>query len=302
MKRAPYLILVFLAWHRVLAAQEFQDQIPPTFANVSYGPHARNVLDFWQAQGEGPRPLLVYIHGGGWTGGDKKHDTKIHKVFLNKGISVAAINYRLTSQAILPAPVHDAARAVQFLRTKAKEWNINSERIAATGGSAGACSSMWLLLHDDIADPDSSDPVLRESSRLCAALGTAGQTSIDPKIVEEWVGPNILKHRMINLSVGEPTIELALQHYDKHKALYHEFSPYNHVDAKDPPLMMVYSLSMELPSKDAGHGIHHPVLGVKLKEKSDKVGHECHLIVAGAVKSDKYQNGNEFLLEKLLAK
>ena len=39
----------------------------PTYADVSYGPHERNVLDFWKAEGEGPRPLLVYIHGGGWT-------------------------------------------------------------------------------------------------------------------------------------------------------------------------------------------------------------------------------------------
>src|SRR3990170_137734 len=46
-------------------------QAAPTHANVSYGPHPRNVLDFWQAEGNGPRPLLVYIHGGGWVGGDK---------------------------------------------------------------------------------------------------------------------------------------------------------------------------------------------------------------------------------------
>ncbi len=285
-----------------LFAADEAKQLPPTSADVSYGPHPRNVLDFWKAEGAGPRPLLVYIHGGGWTGGDKKQDTAHYLPFLEKGISCAAINYRLTGEAPLPAPVHDAARAIQFLRTKAAEWNIDTKHIALTGGSAGACTSMWLLLHDDLADPEASDPVLRESTRVCAAAVSAGQTSIDPKVIEGWLGPNVLKHRMINMAVGEPTIEGALQNYEKHKALYVEFSPYNHVDGKDPPLFMTYPADMTLPSKDAGHGIHHPVYGVKLKEKSDSVGHECHLLIPGVSKSDKFKNANEFLIAKLLAK
>jgi arylformamidase len=285
----------------LFAAEDAQASVP-THADASYGPHARNVLDFYAAKGAGPRPLLVYIHGGGWTSGDKKQDPKNFQPFLDKGISYAAVNYRLSGQAILPAPVHDAARAIQFLRSKANEWNIDTDHIALTGGSAGACTSMWLLFHDDLADPKAGDPVLRESTRVCAAAVSAGQTSIDPKVVEVWVGPNILKHRMINLSVGEKTIEDALQNYEQHRALYVEFSPYNHVDAKDPPLFMTYGSDMTLPSKDAGHGIHHPVLGVKLKEKSDSVGHECHLLIPGTSKSEKYANANEFLMAKLLAK
>ena len=260
------------------------------------------MLDFWRASGDGPRPLHVHIHGGGWVGGDKKQNPAQLKPFLDKGISCASINQRLTGEAPLPAPVHDAARAIQFIRTKAAEWNIDTKHIALTGGSAGACTSMWLLLHDDLADPKSPDPVLRESTRVCAAAVNAGQTSIDPKVIEPWLGPNVLKHRMINMAVGEPTIEGALQNYEKHRALFVEFSPYNHVDAKDPPLLMTYGGDMTLPSKDAGHGIHHPVYGVKLKEKSDTLGHECHLLIPGVSKSEKYANANEFLLSKLLAK
>ncbi|MBC8116399.1 MAG: alpha/beta hydrolase, partial [Candidatus Saccharimonas sp.] len=173
--------------------------------------------------------------------------------------------------------------------------------IALTGGSAGACTSMWLLLHDDLADPKSADPVLRESTRVCAAAVAAGQTSIDPKVIEGWLGPNVLKHRMINMAVGEKTMDDALKNYERHKSLYEEFSAYNHVDAKDPPLLMTYGDDMTLPSKNAGHGIHHPVYGVKLKEKSDKLGHECHLLIPGVSKSEKYASANEFLMAKLLA-
>ena len=96
----------------------------PTHPDVPYGTHQLNLLDFWKAEGESPRPLLVYIHGGGWTGGDKKRDESRFRPFLEKGISYAAINYRLTGEVPLPAPVHDAARAIQFLRSKASEWNM----------------------------------------------------------------------------------------------------------------------------------------------------------------------------------
>ena len=271
----------------------------PTHANVAYGPHERNVLDFWQAQGDGPRPLLVFIHGGGWTGGDKELKFDAVKPYLDKGISVASINYRYSTMAKLPAPVHDAARAIQFLRTKAGDWNIKSERIALTGGSAGACSSMWLLLHDDLADSNADDPVLRQSTRVCAAAGIAGQTSLDPPVIAEWLGLNVLLHRMIWLSVGEPDLTAALTNYEQNKPLYVEFSPYNHVSADDPPLLMRYGEDMSLPSKNAGHGIHHPVYGVKLKEKSDSVGHECHLLVPGHT-SSAYENEEAFLMAKLL--
>jgi hypothetical protein len=58
---------------------------------------------------------------------------------------------------------------------------------------------------------------------------------------------------------------------------------------------------MGLPCRDAGHGIHHPVYGVKLKEKSDGVGHECHLVVPGVSSSRNFDNGDVFLFRKLLA-
>ena len=96
-----------------------------THANVAYGNDERNVLDFWQAEGVGPRPLLIYIHGGGWMKGDKRA-MKNAGEYLKEGISVASINYRLVPKHPLPTPVHDAARAVQFLRFKRLDhWDQN---------------------------------------------------------------------------------------------------------------------------------------------------------------------------------
>lgn len=275
-------------------------ELPPTYANVAYGSDPRQVLDLWQATGDGPRPLLVHIHGGGWTMGDKSRTPADVKPYLDRGISYASINYRLTSTAILPAPVHDAARAIQFLRSRAAEWNLRSDRIVLTGGSAGACTSMWILCHDDLAQPDSSDPVARQSTRVAAAAVSAGQTSIDPKVIEPWLGPNVLQHRMIHLSVGEPTIEQALANYAQHRELYREFSPYNHVTADDPPLLMTYSGAMTLPSTSGGHGIHHPVYGIKMKERCDQAGQECHLIINDDKAASRYPSAEAFIFDKLL--
>ena len=69
--------------------------IAPTFANVAYGTHERQVLDFYQAKSDRPTPLLFFIHGGGWVAGDKGGRTGASvKQYLAAGISVVSINYR----------------------------------------------------------------------------------------------------------------------------------------------------------------------------------------------------------------
>ena len=85
----------------------------PDHENVPYGPHERNVLDVWLAKSDKPAPLLVYIHGGGWMAGDKRTIAPtVLADCLKSGISVAAINYRFTTTAMLPAPHKDSARAI----------------------------------------------------------------------------------------------------------------------------------------------------------------------------------------------
>ena len=284
-------------WYRNIKVLELPSE--PTAAEVAYAEYDPCVLDFWKAPGEGPHPLLVFIHGGGWVGGDKRQGLDRILPFLAKGISYATVNYRLTGEAALPAPVHDAARAVQFLRSKADEWEWDPDRIALTGGSAGACTSMWILLHDDLADPESPDPIARQSTRVTAAAVSGGQTSIDPPIIRAWLGENVLKHRMIWMAVGEPDMESALRNYDQHQELYREFSPFNHVTADDPPLFMSYGGNMTLPSQNAGHGIHHPVFGIQLQEKSKSVGHPCFLKIPGVSDPAPYSTAEEFLVKQL---
>jgi acetyl esterase/lipase len=122
----------------------------PTYGSVSYGEHPSLVMDVWLAKSDKPAPMVVYIHGGGWEGGDRGSVQKhgLH-AFLDAGISVATVDYRLITPAIKAGitppvrwPLGDAARAIQFIRSKAREWNLDKTRIGLTGGSAGGCSSL----------------------------------------------------------------------------------------------------------------------------------------------------------------
>ena len=253
-------------------------KIQPTYKNISYGPHQDMTLNFWNFESESPVPLLVHIHGGGWIGG-KKNET-ISPNELKKGYSFASIDYRLAGTELLPAAVHDAARAIQFLRTKAKEWNFNPARIAVIGGSAGAASSLWLAYHDDMADPKSDDPVLRQSSRVCGAVAMGGQTTLDPFLLEKKIGPACIQHGMIWKTVGAKSIEDLMENWGQYKDLSLLCSPMTHVSKDDPPVFLNYGKPAPIPVIK-GDGIHHAGFGRLLKEKCKKMGIDCHLQVKG---------------------
>jgi len=167
----------------------------PDYADLAYGARERNFLDLWLAEGDGPRPLVAYIHGGGWVGGDKSTLRRNSlEPLLAAGISVAAINYRYSTIEPFPAPMTDAGRAIQFLRHHAAEYNLDPERFGATGGSAGATTSMCLAYHEDLADPDNEDPVLRQSTRLTCLAPRAGPISLELDVTREWLGAPITIH------------------------------------------------------------------------------------------------------------
>lgn len=261
---------------------------PPTAAEVRYGEFERNVLDFWKADTKEPAPLLFYIHGGGWRGGSK--DSFDPKAYLDAGVSVVAINYRYVTQAAdvkppVKAPLHDAARALQFVRSKAAEWNIDKSRVVAMGGSAGACSSLWLAFHPDLADPASSDPIARESTRLCGAVVSGAQTTLDPAQMREWT-PNSSYGAHAFGFTGNSAEKLSSFeefHSKRHTILpwIAEYSPYALVTADDPAVFLSYGQPPALgePQKDPTHTAN---FGVKLQEKLRSVGIACDLQYPGA--------------------
>jgi acetyl esterase/lipase len=247
----------------------------PDLADLKYGPHQRNVLDLWKARSDKPTPLVVFIHGGGFHGGSKDLlSAKLLDLLLKSGISVMAINYRLSPEIQFPAHYMDCARAIQFARFNAKEWNIDPKRVATTGGSAGAGMSLWIGFHDDMADPKSNDPVLRQSTRLTCIAVVGAQSSYDPRVIKEWVGEAAAKHPALEgfFGVTQETLNTpeAFKRYEAASAI-------NYLTKDDPPVYAFYSEPRGPLPTDAkpGQGIHHINFGLKLKEKMDKLGIEC---------------------------
>lgn len=270
----------------------------PTLRDVAYGPHERNKLDFWKAESSEPTPLVFYIHGGGWRSGSKESNSGPSLTLLDDGVSYVSINYRLArGENTLPCSLDDAAQALQFVRSKAEEWNIDPERIIVSGGSAGGCSSLWLAYHDDLADPHSLDPVERESTRVLAAATIKAQSTINPWVVRERLGPSAFNHGMIWETVGAPDAETLLNEWDQYEKISIEASPITHLTPDDPPVFIVYG--EDTPAPPEKDGIHHVGFGHILKEQADPMGVECTIVFAG--KDTRQEALDEFMLERFEA-
>ena len=250
----------------------------PDHADVKYGPHERNVFDLWLAKSKAPAPLVIYYHGGGFRGGDKRGiNPGLLKNLLAAGVSVAAANYRLTNTAPFPAQMHDSARALQFIRLNAAKYNIDPKAVGATGGSAGAGISQWLAFHDDLADRKSADPVARQSTRISAAVVNAAQSSYDPRFIMKLFNTTRVETALIPF-YGMKSPEDVKD--PKFHPLFEEASPINHASAGDAPVMLYYpQANKPLPPDSDGRGhIHHPKFGIVLKKKLDALGVECVLL------------------------
>jgi acetyl esterase/lipase len=293
MKRVVPLLALLLAGMGIRADE------PKKLIGVAYGSHPRQVLDFYQAKSDKPTPVVFYIHGGGWQKGDKKTNPK---PFLDKGISVAAINYRYVKNGVelkivppVKAPLEDAARALQFVRSKAAEWNIDKKRIGATGGSAGACSSLWLAFHDDMADPSSKDPIARESTRLYCAAVNGAQTSLDPKELRAWM-PN---YGYGAHAFGLPDFQSLIDNRDKVLPWIKEYSPIEHVTKDDPPIGLFYGGDKDAKVGDSPKDpTHSPILGIQLAKKLEAVGVDVVLVYPGHP-NPMYKNSTDYLIDRL---
>jgi acetyl esterase/lipase len=285
----------------------------PTVADYAYGSDSeRQKFDFWQAESDGPTPVVLLIHGGGWVNGDKSsYGTAAIQPYLDSKISVAAVNYRFIAQAMeqkveppVKAPLHDAARALQTIRSNAKEWNVDSNRVGATGGSAGACTSLYLALHDDLADPKSDDPVLRESSRLTCAAVSGAQTSLDPQELREWMSNATYGGHAFGFASPGRTrneeFDLLLANREKVLPWIKEYSPIELISSDDPPIYFDYPNQKTPPvvGQAGPDPTHSALYGIKFAEKAADTGIEI-VVSYPAHKDEKYGSISKFLIEKL---
>ena len=230
-----YQLFLFISTG-LIASNVAQGQIvkpSPSFKDVPYDQvHAAQKLDVYLAKADKPTAAMIHFHGGGWSGGSKNSvPAWLTDAVSNGWLSVISVEYRFTDVAPHPAQVNDCMRAIQFVRQNAREWNIDPKRLGVTGGSAGGHLSLWVALHDDIADPNSSDPVSRQSSRVACAVSFAGPT--------DWSLLGTIEHKhpayrqLLGYKPGTPANEMD----DKKKT---DVSPISFASQDDPPVMQVH--------------------------------------------------------------
>ncbi len=264
--------------------------------NVAYGDEERNVFDIWLPDSDTPTPLVIYIHGGGFTRGDKAIEegpiADIVRGFLDRGIAVASTNYYLLSVDPLDTngvmkSLNDSKRALQFMRYQAYSLNIDPDNVAVFGVSAGAGTALWLGSQDELAEPDSTDPVLRESSRIKAAGALATQATYDLGRWEQVLDDALAPFAAILGGTDVITISNAVGATD----LLLSFLAISSVDEFDSPDSLALRANLDmLALMDAGDApifvsnttpspddlvdllFHHSLHARALKETADAVG------------------------------
>ncbi len=257
----------------------------PDLTDVKYGPADRNVLDVWLPKGEKPAPLAIFVHGGGFTGGDKagiKPD--VLQDLLAAGFAVASVNYRYRNGLPDGAldSMRDCVRALQYLRSRAAEWGIDPSRVGMWGGSAGAATSLWIAFHDDMADPASADPVLRQSTRLQAAGANSVQSTYDmlqwPALYGQGNIPSAERARLLEF-MGMKTMEEAES--PEGKQVRAELDIIAWMTPDDPPFWLSTLQPADLPPVSQNQAVHHPLHVKRLAEKASEIGVECVAIAPG---------------------
>jgi acetyl esterase/lipase len=135
--------------------------------------HQRQKLDLYLSKSEEKLPLIIRIHGGAWLAGSKEMEGPGD--YIRRGYAVASINYRLSQHAIFPAQIEDCKAAVRYLRANAQKYNLDPNRFAVWGSSAGGHLAALLGTTGDINEFDVGEN-LSVSSRVQAVVDYFGPT------------------------------------------------------------------------------------------------------------------------------
>ncbi|GAC1463090.1 MAG: hypothetical protein NVSMB9_00130 [Isosphaeraceae bacterium] len=144
------------------------------------------------AEGDGPFPVVLVIHGGGWTAGNKSDVRPALTEFARHGYVAVSPQYRFCPKNIFPAQVHDVKAAVRWVKSHAKTYKIDPQKVGAIGFSAGAHLSMMLGLTDSSDGLEGDAPADAPDTRIQAVVNYFGPTDLAASDVPDVTLP-ILK-------------------------------------------------------------------------------------------------------------
>jgi acetyl esterase/lipase len=197
--------------------------------------------------GTGPFRTVVFIHGGGWRQGDALGSAGIATRMVCRGYAVASVNYRLSQTAFFPAQIQDVQAAVRYLRANAATLNLDPNRFASFGNSAGG--HLAALVATSAGVPEFEDATLGNpgvSSAVQASMawfGPSDFSQMDSQIIAQGCSPNDATHNgagsfeslLVGCTVGSNTPEC--------NAKIQSANPVKYVGANTPPIYVMHGRS-----------------------------------------------------------
>ncbi|MCX8035842.1 MAG: alpha/beta hydrolase [Candidatus Sumerlaeia bacterium] len=218
------------------AAAQKQRPLPPGFKaerDIEYvagGGNSRSLDIYYPEKAEGKLPLIVWVHGGAWMGGDKKSCPALR--MLERGYVVASINYRLSQEAIWPAQIQDCKAAIRWLRANADKYHIDPDRIGVWGSSAGGHLVALLGTTGDVKALEGNEGPQGVSSRVQAVCDFFGPTDFTK------IGnfPSNLNHNAPDSPESKLLGVPILEHPEKCA----EANPITYITKDDPPMLIMH--------------------------------------------------------------
>ncbi|NRA39075.1 MAG: alpha/beta hydrolase [Planctomycetes bacterium] len=191
----------------------------------------QGLLDIYLPSGEGPHPILLIIHGGGWVKGDKTQFVRHSKIFAHMGYATISTNYRLVPKhggpidaehAYYPKNIEDCQRAVRWIRANAKKYKMNVKKFAVLGGSAGAHLASMVGVLPETLDT-TKDELSKYSSRVDCVVNFFGPTYFENELGNKWA-KKVMGSK--NFNTKDPMFKL--------------LSPVNSIDKNTPPFLILH--------------------------------------------------------------
>lgn len=217
-------------------AQEKGPKLPDGMTmtkDAEYGTHERHKLDVFTPKGDGPFPLVVWVHGGGWQNGSKAGGGPALKL-LEHGYAVAAINYRLSQHAVFPAQIEDCKAALRHLRVNAKKYKIDPDHIGVWGSSAGGHLVALLGTSGGVKELE-GDNDAKASSRVQCVVDWFGPTDLT-KMSEQSKAKGPIDHD----AKDSPESKLIGGAVQQNKEKAAKANPLTYVSKDDPPFLIFH--------------------------------------------------------------
>jgi para-nitrobenzyl esterase len=281
------------------------------YLDVAYGTDPSQRFDIVLPKSATPTPLLIHIHGGGFVGGDKAitNSPQLQQT-VGGGVAYASLNYRLLAEVDKEGvikPLTDCKRALQFIRYHAAKLNVDPARVAVKGGSAGAGTSLWIGLHDDMAG--SGDEVDKMSTRVLGVAANATQATYDlmkwETVVFAEFGLNLLEtveaqgmeQRLLSFYGMDSLDELESPNIKAYRAKVDMFA---HMSADDPPVYVHNTMMTTAAPADQNELFHHAAHAKAVEAQGTSAGVDVTAVIeAYGVDESGGQNEWTFLVSKL---